>query len=41
MPTPIPKPKGLPILGNLFDLDSNNPWGSFNKLSTNYRTFPS
>ncbi|KAK1141320.1 hypothetical protein N8T08_009227 [Aspergillus melleus] len=37
MPTPIPKPKGLPILGNLFDLDGNNPWGSFNKLSTNYR----
>ncbi|KAA8642959.1 hypothetical protein EYZ11_001084 [Aspergillus tanneri] len=37
MPSPIPRPKGLPVLGNLFDLDSNNPWGSFNKLATNYR----
>lgn len=34
MPSPIPQPKGLPILGNLFSLDSKNPWGSFNKLAT-------
>ncbi|RDW92808.1 putative cytochrome P450 [Aspergillus mulundensis] len=33
MPTPIPQPKGLPVLGNLFALDSKNPWGSFNKLA--------
>ncbi|KKK24988.1 hypothetical protein ARAM_007504 [Aspergillus rambellii] len=37
MPSPIPQPKGLPILGNLFDLDGNNPWGSFNKLAAQYR----
>ncbi|KAE8379736.1 cytochrome P450 [Aspergillus bertholletiae] len=37
MPSPIPKPKGVPILGNLFDLDGNNPWGSFNKLAKEYR----
>ncbi|KAL4978887.1 cytochrome P450 [Aspergillus desertorum] len=29
----IPQPKGLPLLGNLLSLDSNNPWGSFNKLA--------
>ncbi|KAL4781089.1 cytochrome P450 [Aspergillus varians] len=34
MPSPIPQPKGLPILGNLFALDSKNPWASFNKLAT-------
>ncbi|KAB8203894.1 cytochrome P450 [Aspergillus parasiticus] len=37
MPSPIPKPKGVPILGNLFDLDGKNTWGSFNKLAKDYR----
>ncbi|KAL4791618.1 cytochrome P450 [Aspergillus venezuelensis] len=37
MPTPIPQPKGLPILGNLFQLDGKNPWGSFNKLAAAHR----
>ncbi|KAL4867085.1 hypothetical protein BDV12DRAFT_171930 [Aspergillus spectabilis] len=37
MPTPIPSPKGLPVLGNLFDLDSKNPWGSFNRLAKGQR----
>ncbi|KAE8354217.1 cytochrome P450 [Aspergillus coremiiformis] len=37
MPSPIPKPKGVPILGNLFDISTSNLWGSFNKLATNYR----
>ncbi|KAL4805088.1 cytochrome P450 [Aspergillus unguis] len=34
---PIPQPKGLPIVGNLFSLDGKNPWGSFNKLATAHR----
>ncbi|KAL2821859.1 cytochrome P450 [Aspergillus cavernicola] len=33
MTTPIPQPKGLPLLGNLLAMDSKNPWASFNKLS--------
>ncbi|GES58116.1 cytochrome P450 [Aspergillus terreus] len=33
MPSPIPQPKGYPLVGNLFDIDSQNPWGSFNKLA--------
>ncbi|KAL4915635.1 cytochrome P450 [Aspergillus aurantiobrunneus] len=37
MPSPIPQPKGLPIVGNLFALDAKNPWASFNKLATAYR----
>ncbi|EAW14844.1 putative cytochrome P450 [Aspergillus clavatus NRRL 1] len=37
MPTPIPQPPGLPILGNLFDLKPGNTWGSFNKLAVKYR----
>ncbi|KAL4882307.1 cytochrome P450 [Aspergillus karnatakaensis] len=37
MPTPIPSPKGLPVVGNLFDLDSKNPWASFNRLAKNER----
>lgn len=39
MSTPIPKPKGLPILGNLFSLDGNNPWASFNKLALTNKDF--
>ncbi|PLB42272.1 putative cytochrome P450 [Aspergillus candidus] len=39
MSTPIPKPKGLPILGNLFNLDGNNPWASFNKLALTNKDF--
>ncbi|KAL2863267.1 putative cytochrome P450 [Aspergillus lucknowensis] len=37
MPSPIPHPKGLPVLGNLFDLDAKNPWGSFNRLAAQHR----
>ncbi|KAB8234802.1 hypothetical protein ETB97_001816 [Aspergillus alliaceus] len=37
MPSPIPKPKGVPILGNLFDISGSNAWGSFNKLAKDYR----
>ncbi|KAF3481177.1 NADPH cytochrome P450 [Arthroderma uncinatum] len=36
MPTPIPQPPGLPFLGNLFDLNSNDTWGSFKRLSDKY-----
>ncbi|PYH75955.1 cytochrome P450 [Aspergillus uvarum CBS 121591] len=37
MPSAIPKPPGVFLLGNLFDVNSGNPWMSFNKLSTKYR----
>ncbi|KAI9370614.1 cytochrome P450 [Aspergillus egyptiacus] len=33
MPSPIPQPKGLPVIGNLLALDPKNPWASFNKLA--------
>lgn len=29
----IPKPKGLPLLGNVFDVNPNNTWGSLKKLA--------
>ncbi|KAF9891510.1 hypothetical protein FE257_003977 [Aspergillus nanangensis] len=37
MPSPIPQPKGYPIIGNLLALNSENPWGSFNGLAVDYR----
>lgn len=33
MPTPIPQPSGLPLVGNVLDVDPNNPWASLKKLS--------
>ncbi|OGE48489.1 hypothetical protein PENARI_c028G01169 [Penicillium arizonense] len=36
MPSPIPQPRGLPIVGNLFDMDTNNVWASLNKLAAEH-----
>ncbi|MCJ1359354.1 MAG: hypothetical protein MMC33_009356 [Icmadophila ericetorum] len=36
MPTPIPKPPGVPLLGNIFDIDPSNTWGSLKKLADKY-----
>ena len=36
MPTPIPQPPGVPVLGNIFDVDPNNTWASLKKLSEQY-----
>ncbi|KAK8101156.1 cytochrome P450 [Apiospora kogelbergensis] len=36
MSLPIPQPRGIPILGNVFDIDSNNTWASLKKLSETY-----
>lgn len=33
MSTPIPRPPGVPLLGNIFDVDPNNTWASLKKLS--------
>ncbi|KAB5545746.1 cytochrome P450 [Coniochaeta sp. 2T2.1] len=33
MSTPIPQPKGVPLLGNIFDVDPNNTWASLKKLA--------
>ncbi|KAM5453464.1 hypothetical protein MaudCBS49596_002666 [Microsporum audouinii] len=32
----IPHPPGLPFLGNVFDFDPNDTWGSFKKLADKY-----
>lgn len=32
----IPRPPGLPLLGNIFDVDPSNTWGSLKKLSERY-----
>ncbi|KAJ0413528.1 cytochrome P450 [Aspergillus carlsbadensis] len=40
MPTPIPQPKPLPLVGNLFALDSKNPWGSFNAIAADASNRP-
>ncbi|PWY92145.1 cytochrome P450 [Aspergillus heteromorphus CBS 117.55] len=37
MASSIPKPPGIFLLGNLFDVNASNPWNSFNKLATKYR----
>ncbi|KAH8670792.1 cytochrome P450 [Xylariales sp. PMI_506] len=33
MSLPIPQPPGIPILGNIFDIDPENTWGSLQKLA--------
>lgn len=35
-PTPIPQPPGVPLLGNIFDVDPNNTWWSLKTLSEKY-----
>ncbi|KAG8530293.1 uncharacterized protein KY384_004795 [Bacidia gigantensis] len=32
MTTPIPQPPGIPLLGNIFDIDPSNTWTSLQKL---------
>ena len=32
----IPEPKGLPLLGNIFEIDSEFPLGSFKALADQY-----
>ncbi|KJZ78528.1 hypothetical protein HIM_01919 [Hirsutella minnesotensis 3608] len=36
MSQPIPQPRGVPVLGNIFDVNPNNPWDSLKKLSEEY-----
>jgi hypothetical protein len=36
MSSEIPSPPGIPILGNVFDVDPNNTWTSLNKLAAQY-----
>lgn len=36
MPTEIPSPPGVPILGNVFDVDPNKTWNSLNNLAKKY-----
>ena len=36
MSSPIPQPPGVPLLGNIFDVDSNNTWVSLQKLADKY-----
>ncbi|CCF36025.1 cytochrome P450 [Colletotrichum higginsianum] len=36
MSTPIPQPPGVPLLGNIFDVDPKNTWSSLKKLSEKY-----
>ncbi|KAK4074056.1 hypothetical protein Trihar35433_3530 [Trichoderma harzianum] len=36
MTTPIPKPPGVPLLGNIFDVKPSNTWDSLRKLSEKY-----
>ncbi|KAJ5819055.1 NADPH cytochrome P450 [Penicillium riverlandense] len=36
MSSPIPQPPRLPFLGNILDVDSNDPWGSFKRLADEY-----
>ncbi|KAK0624159.1 cytochrome P450 [Immersiella caudata] len=35
-PTPIPGPPGVPLLGNIFDIDQNNTWWSLKTLAEKY-----
>lgn len=39
MPNEIPAPPGVPILGNIFDVDPNETWASLNKLAKQYGIF--
>ncbi|KAK4450521.1 cytochrome P450 [Podospora aff. communis PSN243] len=34
--TPIPGPPGVPLLGNIFDIDQNNTWWSLKTLAEKY-----
>ena len=36
MPTAIPQPPGIPLLGNIFDIDPSNTWTSLQKLWEKY-----
>ena len=36
----IPSPPGVPILGNIFDVDPNETWNSLNKLAAQYGESP-
>ncbi|KAJ4286354.1 hypothetical protein N0V88_008060 [Collariella sp. IMI 366227] len=36
MSTPIPQPPGVPLLGNIFDIDTNNTWWSLKSLAEKY-----
>lgn len=36
MSTPIPRPKGVPLLGNIFDVDPSNTWWSLKTLAEKY-----
>ncbi|KAJ5101431.1 hypothetical protein NUU61_003653 [Penicillium alfredii] len=36
MPTEIPQPPGVPLLGNVFDVNPNETWNSLNKLAKQY-----
>ncbi|UNI22871.1 hypothetical protein JDV02_008717 [Purpureocillium takamizusanense] len=36
MTQPIPQPAGVPILGNIFDIQPSNTWASLKKLSEQY-----
>ncbi|KAK1573551.1 cytochrome P450 [Colletotrichum navitas] len=36
MPKPIPQPPGIPLLGNIFDIDPKNTWSSLKTLSEKY-----
>ncbi|KAI8948068.1 cytochrome P450 [Xylaria longipes] len=36
MSQPIPQPPGLPLLGNIKDVDPSNTWGSLKKLAEKY-----
>ncbi|KAI1502027.1 cytochrome P450 [Biscogniauxia marginata] len=36
MSVPIPQPPGVPLLGNIFDVDPQNTWASLKKLSEKY-----
>ncbi|KAJ5644434.1 hypothetical protein N7507_010445 [Penicillium longicatenatum] len=36
MPTEIPGPPGVPVLGNIFDVNPNETWNSLNNLASKY-----
>ena len=40
MTTPIPRPPGLPLLGNAFDVDPQNQAASFAHLAEIYGMYP-
>jgi len=36
MSSEIPGPPGVPLLGNIFDVNPNETWNSLNKLAREY-----